>query len=132
MIDRKNDWFATLLNIEDKPEITESVLYANGITPDNTGIRDRDYYKNIPQVQERFTKDGKFDETAYNQYYDSALRSYNQYSNADFTNNLLDAFGTSKYDISILSNPGQYVQKTNAVIYDFHDRNRHSYGVGNL
>ena len=36
MTDRKNDWFATLLNIEDKPEITENVLYANGITPDNT------------------------------------------------------------------------------------------------
>ena len=132
MTDRKNDWFATLLNIEDKPEITESVLYANGITPDNTSIKDRDYYKNISQVQERFTKDGKFDESAYNQYYDSALRSYNQYSNTSFTNNLLDAFGTSKYDISILSNPGQYVQKTSAVIYDFHDRNRHSYGIGNL
>lgn len=132
MTDRKNDWFATLLNIEDKPEITENVLYANGITPDNTGIKDRDYYKNVPQVQERFTKDGKFDESAYNQYYDSALRSYNQYSNTDFTNRLLDAFGTSKYDINILSNPGQYVQKTNAVIYDFHDRNRHSYGIGNL
>jgi len=132
MIEKKNDWVATLLNTESHPEITEEILYANGITPDNTGIKDSDYYRNIPQIQEKFTKNGKFDESSYQQFYNSALRSYNSYSNKDFVNSLLDYYGTSKYDISTLSNPAQNVYKTSAIITNFYDRNRHSYGTGNL
>jgi hypothetical protein len=66
-----NDWVAINLNVEDSPEVTMDDLYANGIRPENTVIKDAEYYKDIPQVREKFTKDGKFDEDAFNQAHQS-------------------------------------------------------------
>ena len=132
MIERKNDWFATQLNLQNRPEVTEFDLYSNGITPDNTGIREKDYYRSVPQVQQAFEKNGKFDEQAFNNFYESALRTYNEYANSRFVQKILDSFGTSPYDITLVSNPNQYVIQTGTVLTNFHDRNRHSYGTGNL
>jgi hypothetical protein len=74
-------------------------MRASGILPDNTIIQDRDYYKDIPQVQQAFQKnDGSFDENSFNEFYDSALRSFNTYSNEDFLENMVQQMDRSPYD----------------------------------
>ena len=47
MINKTNDWFAAQMNAP--VGVTTSDFYANGITPDNTGLHDRDYY-NLMQI----------------------------------------------------------------------------------
>ena len=96
MVNKTNDWFAAQMNAP--IGVTTSDFYANGITPDNTGLHDRDYYKNIPQVQEAFNKNGQFDELSYNQFYDSAIRSYNDFSNDKFIEDYVEKAARHKYD----------------------------------
>jgi hypothetical protein len=109
-----------LLNISNNENIDlgedpMKTLYGNGITPENTELKDEDYYKNIPQVVNNFTKNGEFDETAYKQFYDSALRSYNEFSETPFLENMLEDIGVTSYDSSRLYNPAK-VKNLNAVI----------------
>lgn len=79
-MNKPNDFFATLLL--NNPGSFEEMV-ANGVTPDNTAMMSADYYKGLKPVQEAFTKDGKFDEVAFNNTYDSALNMYNQFANED-------------------------------------------------
>lgn len=95
MENKKNDWFATLLF---QPNMTLQDFANNDITPENTSLNSRDYYKTIPQVTEAFTKDGKFDETKFNNFYQSALDVYNTYSNSEFENKLLETFEYDPFD----------------------------------
>ena len=78
MENKKNDWFASLLY---QPDYSLEQFKDIGVTPENTGFRSRDEYKNMKAVQEAFTKDDKFDEKAFNSFYDSALLLYNDYAN---------------------------------------------------
>lgn len=83
---KNNDWFATLLFNPDK-DINN--LKVAGITPENTGLKDREAYINIPEVKEVFkTQDGQFDSKAFNQYYDSALKIYNKFVADDVNEHL--------------------------------------------
>ena len=127
MINKTNDWFAAQMNAP--VGVTTSDFYANGITPDNTGLHDRDYYKNIPQVQEAFNKDGKFDETAYNQFYDSAIRSYNDFSNDKFIEDYVEKAARHKYDWFNLEAP---IMNDSVYMLEASDKNRHSHGLSNI
>lgn len=79
-MNQPNDWFATLMFNE--PSSYDEVI-ANGITPDNTTIQSADYYKNLAPVQEKFTENGKFNEQKFNDFYTSALTTYNEFANED-------------------------------------------------
>ena len=135
---KNNDWVAVMMNVENNENIQlgnnpNLTLYSNGITPDNTGLKDRDYYKNIPQVQKRFSdSNGNFNETAFNQFYDSAARSYQEFAEIDYVEKMLDEVGVSPYDSSRLTKPSRKVQNVSAVITPFHDKNRTTYGTANL
>lgn len=135
---KTNDWFAVVTNIDSNESINlgenpYATLQANGITPDNTGLREKDYYKNIPQIQRQFTKsDGTFDNVRFDQKYDSAQRSFTEFAELDFTEKLLNAIGTTPYDSGILDNPEKRVNHFEAVLTPFHDKNRSTYGTGNL
>lgn len=111
-----------------------ATLYSNGITPDTTGMQDEDYYKNIPQVQERFKNKntGEFDDNAFKQFYNSALRSYNEFAEIPFVEKMLDEIGTTPYDSSRISRPERTVRNISAVLTPFHDKNRTTYGTANL
>jgi hypothetical protein len=88
-----------------------ATLYSSGIIPENTGIQEKDYYKDIPQVQDAFRgKDGKIDEVAFNQFYDSALRSYQEFAEIPFVEKALDAMGTTPYDSSRLNDLSKSVR----------------------
>lgn len=95
-MEKKNDWIAALIN---RPNYSLVDMYANDIKPENTGLQDKSYYKNIPQVVEKFTgEDGKFDEKKFGEFYDSALRMYNTYTDGDFLNKLINNISLSPYD----------------------------------
>lgn len=90
MKQKKNDWFATILH---QPEMSLTDMYDNGVTPDNTDFKTRDFYKNMPQVVDAFTNDeGQFDETLFNNKYQSALKMYNDFANDDFENTILSNY----------------------------------------
>ena len=135
---KNNDWVAVMMNVESNNNIQlgnnpNLTLYSNGITPDNTGLKDKDYYKNIPQVQKRFSDtDGEFNEIAFNQFYDSAARAYQEFAEIDYVEKMLDEVGVSPYDSSRLTKPSRKVQNVSAVITPFHDKNRTTYGTSNL
>lgn len=86
---KKHDWFAANLF---QPELSIDDFYNAGLTPDNTSIKSRDDYKAIPEVIDAFTKDGKFNEEAYNSFYDAALLTYNQYSKKEFEKKVLEEY----------------------------------------
>lgn len=136
---KNNDWVAVLMNIESDENVQlgnnpMATLYSNGITPDTTGMQNEDYYKNIPQVQERFKNKntGEFDDNAFKQFYNSALRSYNEFAEIPFVEKMLDEIGTTPYDSSRISRPERIVKNISAVLTPFHDKNRTTYGTGNL
>ena len=54
-----------------------------GITTNNTELKSKDEYKEIPKVVEKFSKDGKFDEVAFNNFYDQSLILYNNLANRE-------------------------------------------------
>lgn len=105
-MNKKNDWLAANLN---RPDFSMDDMFAAGITPDNTGFQDKDYYKGIKQVQETFkNKNGEFDEALFDNYYDSVSRTYNEFSRSNFEKNLLNNMESSPYDIFALENPNTF------------------------
>ena len=66
---KQYDIFATLLeNTQARPED----LYTSGFSSENTGLLTKDEYKNSDYVKGYFTKDGKFDEIAFDNFYKTA------------------------------------------------------------
>ena len=90
---KPNDFIAASINGGENVTLDDLRYY--NITPDNTGIQSEDYYKRIPQVQELFTKDGKFDEDLYDAWYKDNLDLYNSWSNEDYEGKLIDAIERS-------------------------------------
>lgn len=91
----QNDWIATLMY--NQPSSLEEVV-ANGLTPDNVSIKSEDYYKGLDEVQKAFSKDGKFDENAFNNFYVSAVNMYNKFAEQDWTNKLVEGLDKDEFD----------------------------------
>ena len=67
---KQYDWFAASLFQQD---LSTDDFYDLGITPDNSEIKSQDSYKNIPEVVEAFSVNGKFDDNAFDTFYNNAL-----------------------------------------------------------
>ena len=80
-----------------QPSSLEEVV-ANGLTPDNVDIKSEDYYKGLDEVQQAFSKDGKFDENAFNNFYVSAVNMYNKFAEQDWTNKLVEGLDKDEFD----------------------------------
>ena len=91
----QNDWIATLMY--NQPSSLEEVV-ANGLTPDNVNIKSEDYYKGLDEGQKAFSKDGKFDENAFNNFYVSAVNMYNKFAEQDWTNKLVEGLDKDEFD----------------------------------
>lgn len=127
-MNKKNDWIAINLNSGD--DISIDSLSAYGINPNNTGLQSEDYYKSIKQVREAFTDNtGKFDDSKFHDFYESAKRSYNDYQQSDFTQKIIDEIDSSPYDIFSL---GSKTMDTSAAIYRSRDPQRTTMGLGNI
>lgn len=126
---KPNDFVAATLNSAGKLTLDDFKAY--DLTPDNTGIKDENYYKSIPQIQEKFqTKDGEFDNDAYTRWYDSTLNLYNTWANDNYTDRLIQSIETSPNDIFSLGNYN--IRNDEAKIVSIKDPQRHSMGLGNI
>lgn len=125
---KPNDFIAIMLN---SPDFTAKDLYANNITPKNTQLMDKDYYKNIAQVQNSFkTKDGKFDDKKFNDVYNSAVRVYNDWSDEDYEKMILNAIPVAASDITHSGNSNVYIPDTK--IIPVNDPWRSSHGLESI
>ena len=83
-MEQKNDWLATLFLNPDKGSESFS---ASGVNAENTIMYDKDYYESVPQIKQKFSDaEGNFDQKAFDQYYDSAVRTFNKFVNNDLSN----------------------------------------------
>jgi hypothetical protein len=96
-----------------------------GITPDNSSLQSRDYYKNIPAIQEAFkTESGEFDHAKYNSFYNDVLYIYNAAEEANIAGNMFDTF---EYDPSDIFAPiGAKRKDVRATIYQVPNPERRS------
>ena len=93
---KPNDWFATRLF---QPDYTLVDFYAQGITPDNSDLKPKEDYRDIPEVQEFFKDDsGKFDEKKFDNFYETTLALYNQYDNDEVEKRLLESYVHDPYE----------------------------------
>lgn len=77
-MNKQNDFLAIL---KFQPNISLEALANAGITPDNTGMKSKEEYKEMPKVVEAFSENGNFNEKAFDSFYDQSLILYNKYAN---------------------------------------------------
>ena len=123
-----NDWFAANLNC---PDFTMDQMVKAGVTPDNTTLQSKDYYKTVPQVKAQFTdtSTGKFDDEKFNAYYDALSRSYNTFAETEFVDHWLESIESSPYDIFSTNQPS--FDATVRMIRNS-DSQRHSVGISGM
>lgn len=87
-MDKKYDWMAVL---QYQPNYTLSDFKDLGVTPENTELHPRDYYKALNDVRDADIfkdEEGDFDESKFDKFYDEASLLYNTYANEEVFNNL--------------------------------------------
>lgn len=89
-----NDIFIASLNA---PEAETLDLMMNGITASNTSKYDREVYKNSKFIQDKFSKDGVFDDAAFEAAYQRASEKYNNLVEAESFQNLNQFLEYDKY-----------------------------------
>lgn len=125
---KKNDWLATMFLSPDK---SVEDLITLGINPDNSIIQEEDYYKKIPQIQERFKKeDGSFDDGLFSKYYNEVLDLYNKADEENVKANVLDFY---TYDpIDYLAPKDGKVRDVAPKLVEFANPERRARGLTNL
>lgn len=125
---KKNDWLATLFFSPDK---TPQDLANLGITTDNSSLQEKDYYKNIPQIQEAFKNEsGNFDNIKFDKYYQEVLKLYNDADNAKLASNTTDFYSYDPYDYFAPMN--SKVRDVAPRMIQFANPERRSRGLTNL
>lgn len=125
---KKNDWLATLFF---SPNKTPQDLANLGITTDNSSLLDKEYYKKVPQIQEAFKdKSGNFDDNKFDQYYQTALKLYNDADNSKLVQDLQDFY---EYDPNDYFAPiGGKMTNIRPKLVQFSNPERRSRGLSNL
>lgn len=79
---RNYDWFDLIYSNPDK-QLDDFALA--GVSDKNTVLKDASFYKDKPQVQETFTdpETNQFNEQAFQEFYDSTARLFNNYIQSD-------------------------------------------------
>jgi hypothetical protein len=117
-MEKQNDFLAAQLNAPDNFTLVD--FYAHGLTPDNTGLKDKDYYKSIKQVQEQFSNnDGTFNDVAFDQFYDSVRRSYNDWAEGDFVESFINNIARSPENIQQMNNSN--IRDTSTKLFQAND-----------
>ena len=92
---KQHDWFATRLF---QPDYTLGDFFVHGITPDNSDLKAKDDYRNVPEVIEAFTEHGQFNEKKFNEFYDTTLSLYNTYDNEEFEKRFIESYEHDPYE----------------------------------
>lgn len=86
---KEQDW---VLNIINNPTVSVAALKESGLSPDNTSLQTAEIYKqhekitNNPLFQD---ENGQFNETKFDQFYETALLTYNMLSNEAFYDKII-------------------------------------------
>lgn len=85
---KANDWMVALA---DNPTFGLQNFKDVGLSADNTVLQDKNTYRNSPYIQghDMFQTNGKFDEAAFNKFYDNAAASYQTFANGQFEDDIL-------------------------------------------
>jgi hypothetical protein len=76
------DWMSVQLQAPDK---SLADIYSMGVDPNSTTLQDKNFYKGTKKIQSMFTQpNGQFDDKAFNQFYNNAAQSFNNYQKGDF------------------------------------------------
>lgn len=82
-----------MMNMVANPEFSIADFATIGFNMNNTSLQDASVYKNNPYIQQKFTDNtGKFNETAFQNAYQSAVIGYNQMSQKNFEQSQLKIF----------------------------------------
>lgn len=133
MADKKNDMFAIMLN---QPDATYEDMILHGVTANNTGLKDLDYYKQLDVVKNNpnFKTNGTFDETKLQNFYNSVSASYNNFSNDDYEKHVIESLDKDPLDWTQPFKTN--VKDVTAVIYrgsgDFGRRSKGITGIGSI
>jgi hypothetical protein len=94
-MEKQNDMFAIVMGT---PDVNQSDLLASNVELSNTSLKDKEYYKNLPKVQQSFMNaEGKFDEKVFDAVYNKAASLVNDLGNDDYLTNLVEY---DPYDIT--------------------------------
>lgn len=122
---KKNDFFAATLNAPENFGFDD--FFTHDITPENTELKDPEYYKTVKQVQNKFTENGTFNEDAFNSYYNGVLRLYNDFTQTDYVQQIIDSVERAPESIRDLSNTN--IKDTSVTLYSNPDPWRKSRGM---
>ena len=88
-MNKNYDWFDVLIS---NPDLSVQDFSIAGINDTNTTLKDSNYYKDLDVVKEKFIdpETQKFDSKAYEQYYDSVARVYDNYMQSIFNKRAID------------------------------------------
>lgn len=125
---KQNDWFAVIMKNPDK----DFSDFANSnINDSNTVLRDREYYKEKEGVKAAFTgEDGNFNDVAYNQFYDSALRTFNAYIQEDVSSKALKDYRFAPENIFVDQDAPR--RQSNFHLYKVANPELSTVGIANL
>lgn len=82
-VTKPNDWFVVnFLN----PKATFEDFYQMAVQPSNTVLKERSFYMEEPQVKKIFSEnpEKKFDQAAFNMYYDGLVQRYNDFEQENY------------------------------------------------
>ena len=125
---KKYDWFAARLF---QPELSTIDFYNSGVTPENTDIKSKDYYKGLPDVVNAFTENGTFNEQKFESFYNNALLTYNQYSTDEYGKLVLSEY---EYDPAEWRTPIGSNIKDTSTYFQLGNKNirKDAYGIESL
>lgn len=93
---KANDWVVALV---DNPTFGLQNFKDVGLSADNTVLQDKNTYRNSQYIQDKFQdSDGKFDETAFNKFYNNAASLYQAFANNQFEDDILSDVDFDPYD----------------------------------
>lgn len=111
-MEEKKDWFSLYYQNQDAKY---SDYLNNGITSNDVQLRDKEFYKTNDRIVQAFTDEtGKFNEQLFDNFYTSALLSFNNFSTGDFIDNEIPYIADDI--MSGIALPGEKLQDINISI----------------
>lgn len=88
---KKYDFFAATVK---NPDLALNDFKQLGVTPDNSQLKEKSEYENMPQVRAMFSKsDGTFDKESFDKLYDNVLLAYNNFDAVSYAPKVTELFG---------------------------------------
>jgi len=112
MAENKHDFLAIQVKLGG---VDNKVLKDEGLSTENTELKDKSYYESNETIKERFKDDeGNFDQDGFNQFYDGVKKNYISLDKEDSASRMEDSFKVLDSDFAYVA--GYNVIKPNEQI----------------